>query len=168
MSEAGSSRAGDDPQERHWGVLQAAKNAFYKRCSCSLIAAVGRSPDNMSGLGLQDLSCFPVLSVCAGAQRDRRALAEMPRCSPMFLSTGRKPVLSVQVHLHAPGFDPQTIDQNLTMKCAWMQEQARHVSADATVQVTSIQHVNPTSASGVLTQLYSCSSQWTWNRCPQA
>ena len=32
MSDAGSSRAGDDPQERHWGVLQAAKNAFWRRC----------------------------------------------------------------------------------------------------------------------------------------
>ena len=36
MSEAGSSRSGDDPQERHWGVLQAAKNAFWKRCGCNL------------------------------------------------------------------------------------------------------------------------------------
>ena len=36
MSDAGSSRAGDDPQERHWGVLQAAKNAFFKRCDCTL------------------------------------------------------------------------------------------------------------------------------------
>lgn len=36
MSDAGSSRAGDEPQERHWGVLQAAKNAFFKRCDCTL------------------------------------------------------------------------------------------------------------------------------------
>ena len=31
MSDAGSSRAGDDFQGGKWGVLQAAKNAFFKR-----------------------------------------------------------------------------------------------------------------------------------------
>ncbi|KAL3159729.1 hypothetical protein ABBQ38_010135 [Trebouxia sp. C0009 RCD-2024] len=32
-SDAGSSRVGDEPLERHWGVLQAAKNAFKRRRS---------------------------------------------------------------------------------------------------------------------------------------
>ena len=33
ISDVGSWRAGDDPQSAKWGVLQAAKNAFWKRYS---------------------------------------------------------------------------------------------------------------------------------------
>ena len=38
MSDAGSSRAGDDFQGGKWGVLQAAKNAFFKRYDKAAVA----------------------------------------------------------------------------------------------------------------------------------